>query len=63
MAGDVEAYCYMPFLEDTGYMPKQKYASGVEIRTYMEDLVKHFGLQDQFIFRSQVGKLLSLIHI
>lgn len=38
-------------------MPKQKYASSVEIRTYMEDLVKHFGLKDRIIFRSQVGKL------
>jgi cation diffusion facilitator CzcD-associated flavoprotein CzcO len=47
----------MPFLEDTGYMPKQKYASGVEIRTYLEDLVKQFGLQDRIIFRSQVNKL------
>jgi cation diffusion facilitator CzcD-associated flavoprotein CzcO len=57
MVGDIESYCYVPFLEDTGYMPKQKYASGVEIRTYLEDLVKQFGLQDRIIFRSQVDKL------
>ncbi|KAH3976411.1 hypothetical protein HBH52_117930 [Parastagonospora nodorum] len=54
---DVESYCYMPFLEETGYMPKQKYSSGVEIRRYMEYLVEHFGLKDRIIFRSQVRKL------
>jgi cation diffusion facilitator CzcD-associated flavoprotein CzcO len=57
LQGDIEAYCYMPFLSDTGYMPKQKYASSVEIRTYIEDLVKHFGLQSRIMFRSQITSL------
>lgn len=54
---DVESYCYLPFLEDTGYVPKQKYSSGVEIRTYLEDLVNHFGLQDRVLFRTQATGL------
>lgn len=29
---DVESYIYLPFLEEMGYMPKRRYASGVEIR-------------------------------
>ncbi len=24
---DTESYCYLPLLEETGYAPKQKYAS------------------------------------
>lgn len=54
---DVEAYCYLPLLEETGYMPKQKYSSSVEIRKYLEDIVKRFGLQDRIAFRSEVKTL------
>jgi cation diffusion facilitator CzcD-associated flavoprotein CzcO len=56
-SGDVEAYCYLPFLEETGYMPKHKYSSGVEIRIYLEDLVKRFGLESRILYRSQVTGL------
>lgn len=38
-------------------MPKQKYGSSVEIRIYLERLVKHFGLEDRFVFRSQITNL------
>ncbi|KAH7087867.1 hypothetical protein FB567DRAFT_356525 [Paraphoma chrysanthemicola] len=54
---DVEAYIYLPLLEDTGYMPKEKYASSVEIRTYLQDLVKRFDLGNRILFRSQVTGL------
>ncbi|KAF2024912.1 FAD/NAD(P)-binding domain-containing protein [Setomelanomma holmii] len=54
---DVEAYCYLPLLEETGYMPKEKYASSVEIRTYLENIVKRFGLDNRILFRSQVSGL------
>ncbi|KAF1850855.1 FAD/NAD(P)-binding domain-containing protein [Cucurbitaria berberidis CBS 394.84] len=54
---DVEAYCYLPFLEETGYMPKQKYVSSVEIRDYLEDVVKKFGLDSRILFRSQATGL------
>jgi cation diffusion facilitator CzcD-associated flavoprotein CzcO len=38
-------------------MPKQKYSSSVEIRAYIDILVKHFGLQGRFLFRSRINKL------
>jgi cation diffusion facilitator CzcD-associated flavoprotein CzcO len=38
-------------------MPKEKYASSVEIRTYLEDLVKRFDLGRRILFRSQVTAL------
>src|ERR1035437_7154321 len=31
---DVESYCYLPLLEETGYMPKHKYAHATEIFEY-----------------------------
>ena len=29
---DIESYVYMPLLEETGYMPRQKYSHGSELR-------------------------------
>jgi cation diffusion facilitator CzcD-associated flavoprotein CzcO len=54
---DVEAYVYMPLLEETGYMPMHKYASGVEIRHYLVKLVERFGLSKRVLFRTQVTGL------
>ncbi|KAI4641704.1 hypothetical protein J4E93_007802 [Alternaria ventricosa] len=48
---DVESYIYMPFLEETGYKPKHKYASGDEIRQHCERVASHFGLRGQFSTR------------
>ena len=28
---DIESYCYVPLLEETGYMPKHRYSFGPEI--------------------------------
>ncbi|KAH7043303.1 hypothetical protein B0J12DRAFT_198722 [Macrophomina phaseolina] len=48
---DVESYIYLPFLEETGYVPAQKYASGEEIRQHCERVAAHFGLRGQFATR------------
>ncbi|EDU47043.1 Pyr-redox-3 multi-domain protein [Pyrenophora tritici-repentis] len=45
---DVESYCYLPLLEETGYIPKHKYSFGAEIRGQNERAAKHFGIQGQF---------------
>ncbi len=37
---DVESYCYMPMLEETGYVPKTRYAFGEEIREYLEAIAE-----------------------
>ncbi|KAI1162565.1 hypothetical protein F5B18DRAFT_373484 [Nemania serpens] len=54
---DIEAYIYMPLLEEMGIMPSHKYASGVEIRNYLKEVVKKYKLEDKILFRSQVNKL------
>lgn len=54
---DVESYVYLPMLEETGYVPKQKYSSSVEIRQYLESLVDRFGLKHRIYFRTQVTDL------
>lgn len=45
---DVEAYIYMPLLEETGYMPKHKYSYGAKIRGQCERIAAHYRLQGQF---------------
>ncbi|KAI0419742.1 hypothetical protein F5X98DRAFT_58368 [Xylaria grammica] len=52
---DVEAYIYLPLLEEMGYMPTHKYAPGVEIRNYLESVVKKYELEDKILFRAQVN--------
>ncbi|EUC40734.1 hypothetical protein COCMIDRAFT_108025 [Bipolaris oryzae ATCC 44560] len=48
---DIESYIYMPFLEETGYVPTRKYPSGEEIRQHCERVARHFGLRGQFSTR------------
>ncbi|MBX3285573.1 MAG: NAD(P)-binding protein, partial [Actinobacteria bacterium] len=40
---DVDATIYLPLLEETGYMPTEKYASASEIFGYCRLLGRHFG--------------------
>ncbi|KAJ6585340.1 flavin-binding monooxygenase-like family protein [Mycena capillaripes] len=50
---DVESYIYMPLLEETGYMPKHKYAYGPELRAHAERIAEKWGLADKALFRTQ----------
>jgi len=54
---DVESYVYLPLLEETGYAPTQKYASGVEIRSYLVQLLEQFGLSARVLYRTQISGL------
>ncbi|KAK4171480.1 hypothetical protein QBC36DRAFT_93931 [Triangularia setosa] len=51
---DVESYLYMPLLEETGYMPKHKYSTGLELRKQAERIVAKWDLNDKALFRSEV---------
>lgn len=55
---DIESYIYLPLLEETGYMPKHKYAAGSEIREYADILAGKFNLLDRAMFQSS-GKALT----
>ncbi|KAL5334679.1 hypothetical protein BJX70DRAFT_377415 [Aspergillus crustosus] len=54
---DTESYIYMPLLEETGYMPRYKYASGHEIREHAERIADRYGVADRAIFRTAVQRL------
>jgi cyclohexanone monooxygenase len=54
---DTDAYCYLPLLEETGYMPTQKYAYGDEVFEHCQRIGKHFGLYDKAIFGTRITSL------
>lgn len=51
---DVEAYTYLPLLEETGYMPTEKYASATEIYSYCQLLGRHFDLYPLALFQTEI---------
>ena len=56
-ACDVESYVYLPLLEELGYMPSKKYATGPEIFAYCQEIGRHFNLYENACFQTQVTKL------
>jgi cyclohexanone monooxygenase len=53
-ACDIESYIYLPFLEDVGYMPSEKYAKGPEIFEHCRRLGRYFGLYEKAIFQTEI---------
>ena len=56
-ACDIESYIYFPLLEETGYMPAERYSKAPEIRAHTQRIAKHFGLYDNALFSTQVTAL------
>jgi cyclohexanone monooxygenase len=52
-ACDVESYVYIPFLEETGYMPVEKYSKAPEIFAVAQRAGRQFGLYDMALFQTQ----------
>ena len=51
---DNDAYCYLPMLEEMGYMPSKKFADGWEILEYCQSMGRRFGLYDKALFHTRV---------
>jgi cyclohexanone monooxygenase len=51
-ACDTESYIYMPLLEETGYMPKAKYAKAEELFEHSKRIGRHFNLYPQALFQT-----------
>ncbi|KAJ3959805.1 hypothetical protein N0V92_003567 [Colletotrichum tropicale] len=50
---DVEGYCYLPLLEETGFVPKHRYSKGQEIRQNVEGIAEKFGIQGMFCTKAK----------
>ncbi|MCK9900398.1 NAD(P)/FAD-dependent oxidoreductase [Frankia sp. Cpl3] len=51
---DTDSYCYLPLLEETGYVPKEKYARGDECLEHAQRIGKHYGLYEHAVFSTLV---------
>ncbi|KAJ4016098.1 hypothetical protein NW761_015077 [Fusarium oxysporum] len=56
-ACDIEAYIYMPLLEETEYVPTEKYARGPELFEHSRRIGRTFGLYEKTLFQTEVTKL------
>ncbi len=54
IACDVESYSYLPLLEEMGYFPTMKFASGFEILEYCQSMADRFGFYDRCLFHTTV---------
>lgn len=54
---DIESYTYLPYLEETGYVPKHRYSQGEEIREYVNLVAQKWGLVDCAVFQTQAEKI------
>lgn len=51
---DVESASYLPLLEETGYVPKHRYAYGPELKEYAELVALKWNLQGQGLWQSTI---------
>jgi cyclohexanone monooxygenase len=54
---DVEAYCYLPMLEELNYIPKNKYSFAPEIMGHTQNIAKHYNLYDKACLSTEVTDL------
>ena len=56
IACDVESYSYLPLLEEMGYVPSRKFASGFEILDYCQSMAERFNFYEHCLFHTTVEK-------
>src|SRR5262249_16950528 len=54
---DNDSYCYLPLLEETGFVPSKKFCDGWEIQAYSKLLAQRFGFHDKALFHTLVTSL------
>ncbi|HLK25200.1 MAG TPA: NAD(P)/FAD-dependent oxidoreductase [Caulobacteraceae bacterium] len=54
---DIESYIYLPLLEETGYVPREKYSFAKEIREHSRRIGEHFDLYKDALFQTEIRAL------
>ena len=54
---DNDAYCYLPLLEETGFMPSKKYSDGYEIYDYFKLIANKYDLGRDALFHTLITAL------
>ncbi|KAH7130024.1 monooxygenase [Dendryphion nanum] len=60
---DIESYCYIPLLEETGHVPSQRYASGEEIRLQSGYVAQKWGVADNAVFQTKAERMVWNEHV
>ena len=61
----MESTIYLPFLEETGYIPKDRFSYGPEIREHCERIVSHWDLKSKTYLQTEITSIIwdeSLLH-
>ncbi len=54
---DTASMIYMPLLEETGYMPSERYAHAPEIREHCDRIATRYGLHESALFHTEATDL------
>jgi cation diffusion facilitator CzcD-associated flavoprotein CzcO len=54
---DNDAYCYLPLLEEMGFMPTKKFADGAEIQQYARSIADRYGFAGKALFHTLINTL------
>lgn len=54
---DIESYIYLPLLEETHYIPKEKYSFAPEIREHAQRIGKTFDLYRDALFQTEIREI------
>ena len=54
---DVESYCYLPLLEELGYIPRHKYSFAPEILEHSRNIARRYRLYDDALMQTSVTAL------
>jgi len=54
---DIESYIYLPLLEETGYIPTQKYVFAEEIRAHARRIGEHYDLYRDACFQVEIREI------
>jgi cyclohexanone monooxygenase len=57
VACDIESYIYLPLLEETGHMPRQKYVTGEEILEHCRLIGRKYDLYRDVCFQTKVTEV------
>lgn len=53
----MESTIYLPFLEETGYIPKDRFSYGPEIREHCERIVNHWDLKPKTYLQTEITSI------
>ena len=54
---DIESYIYFPLLEETKFIPKQKYTNAPETLEYIGVIAEKYGLKERAVFQTEITEV------